>query len=514
LKGSIEHITCAGFIDVTRFRDDCGPIVKKVVRATSLKKLAITLGLAGLVLGAVAMSNATAESLASTKERNDAAIPEDASKAPRAAIEDLSRAVLLDNRQQNGIWATLTVSTQGVAIVRWRDVQPHAIPSPKISGEINGRSLGVPAIVKFRDTDRHGLVFLLLDISDPRRETEIIQNKLSTIEMIGRRKPGQPMAVAFYSDELELADVEDRNIGTFANLLAVKPPRPAQVKLNRVLMQAIILASQYPGNRKGIFLLTDGYSDDALEQKALIDLAVRSGVSIYFLLTSGERTIERPQLEEIAKNTGGLIVDSSQREAFLQSPYGEFDRGGIAQFPSANRYFWDSKTQIRTVLHYSGGELVLGGQGPIPSADYTETAGYLWNEYPLYLISGCVAIVVVIVGCVFLSSSKLTVKKEKAEAEVSKVGDRSEEKLGREIEEVETIPSCEEMWTILREQLRPRLPIDHNCWTPAELAAHVTNQFRDPRVQQFVEQYYYPRVYGKEHGSLSDNEALTLVRNI
>lgn len=71
----------------------------------------------------------------------------------------------------------------------------------------------------------------------------------------------------------------------------------------------------------------------------------------------------------------------------------------------------------------------------------------------------------------------------------------------------------ESLWTRLLGHLdRQRLlPIRTSRCTPAEIARHVLRRTGDRRVESFVRDFYYPRTYGNQTGSLSDNQAATIV---
>ena len=61
---------------------------------------------------------------------------------------------------------------------------------------------------------------------------------------------------------------------------------------------------------------------------------------------------------------------------------------------------------------------------------------------------------------------------------------------------------------------RGELPLQHDLFTPGEIAQTVCRASGDPRVQRFVWEYYYPRRYGQIAGSLSDAEAAALIASL
>lgn len=72
---------------------------------------------------------------------------------------------------------------------------------------------------------------------------------------------------------------------------------------------------------------------------------------------------------------------------------------------------------------------------------------------------------------------------------------------------------CDALWRELCQVLRLRgeLSFQHERLTPAEVADTVLRANGDPRVQQFVWSYYYPRRYGRSAGEMSDDEAAALI---
>ncbi len=49
--------------------------------------------------------------------------------------------------------------------------------------------------------------------------------------------------------------------------------------------------------------------------------------------------------------------------------------------------------------------------------------------------------------------------------------------------------------------------------TPGEIARHVRSGTGDNRVHRFVWGYYYPRAFGKEQGSMTENEAKAIIES-
>src|SRR5262249_17419146 len=63
-------------------------------------------------------------------------------------------------------------------------------------------------------------------------------------------------------------------------------------------------------------------------------------------------------------------------------------------------------------------------------------------------------------------------------------------------------------------QERGVLPLEHETQTPGEIAVSVSRAIGDSRVHRLVWEFYYPRHFGNQAGSLTDDEALQLVKSI
>jgi len=60
---------------------------------------------------------------------------------------------------------------------------------------------------------------------------------------------------------------------------------------------------------------------------------------------------------------------------------------------------------------------------------------------------------------------------------------------------------------------RGELPLRHEVMTPNEIAEAVLRTSGDRRSKRFVWDFYYPRHYGREPGTLSDDEARKLIES-
>lgn len=312
--------------------------------------------------------------------------------------------------EQDGIAASLSLQ-EGLAVVRWRFIKQLQMPLSGITATFNNRPLGTPNVEAYPASDTRTAILLLLDLSDPGREAQIQQNKIALIEITGHAESHQQIAWAVYADSFELLVSDDRNVETLVNRVANAQPIAALVKLGQVLNDAVELLAQTTADRRGIYVLSDGHSDDVLHVAGVSDLAKRGGVALNFFLSPSERAVDLPALKMIAAATGGEVIDQAKSESFLNNPFALLESGAIARFPlgNARRYFWEPEADIKVVFHYGDRSLELSSPAPpIPLAGPVETSKYLADTHPI-VVSGVGGIIVA-----FCVAGATLVKRRKA----------------------------------------------------------------------------------------------------
>ena len=239
------------------------------------------------------------------------------------------------SREQDGIWASLAVQG-GQATVSWHFVHPLPAPLTEVNGTVNGSPLGIPQLVPYLQQGTNTWVMFLLDVSDPRREAQIQQDKLTLGEIVRHAQVHRQIDVAVFAEQLNLlvpAEADNRTILDLANAAQL---RAGVANLGKALLAAIDVPSSAPAKRRAIFVFTDGHADDKLDPGGLIENAKRNNTTLNFIVTPSERTVNLVALEALAQATGGSVVKPSQLAAFLKSPFELIDSGAAAHFPIAH----------------------------------------------------------------------------------------------------------------------------------------------------------------------------------
>jgi hypothetical protein len=257
-------------------------------------------------------------------------------------------------QEQDGIVASLSVG-QGDAVVSWHFVRPQAVPISEVSGTIDGQALGVPRLEPYPTQGAKTWILLLLDVADPNRGPEIQRDKDTLATLVSHAQPHDEIDVATYGDRLRLLLPAGSGDQPLADMLRAAVPQTVPANLGQALKEAIALPSPTPVARRGIFVLTDGHSDDALNVSGLIEAANSNHTALNFLVSPSTRLGDLPALEALATATGGTVVKDDELPAFLQSPFGLLDSGAVAHFP-VDSVVRNSQTdpKISVVFGYGG----------------------------------------------------------------------------------------------------------------------------------------------------------------
>jgi hypothetical protein len=292
-------------------------------------------------------------------------------------------------RDKDGISASIKIDHKEIT-VRWRFLRPLSVPLNEVAATMNGRPLGVPSTEPYPGSDGQCFILLLADVSDPSRAVQIRREKATLFEVAGRAKRHHRIVVGVYSDSAQLLVPNDGKIGTLNAMLADATPRVAFANLNQVLQSSMDVISRIRVDRRAIFLLTDGHTDDVLDSERLVERAARNAISLNFILSPSNRTADLKTLETIAQATGGLVVGEAQREAFLKAPFELLDSGATVHFPldNARRYFWELNPEVKVVFHYGDNSMELVSPADLPLAGFEETATFLRENHPLALAVG------------------------------------------------------------------------------------------------------------------------------
>lgn len=308
--------------------------------------------------------------------------------------------------EQGGIQAQLFLEGDQ-ALVRWRLLRPLA-GGIELTGDINGKALGTLSGEPYSGTAAKSSVLMLLDISDPARQSKMDEHKLKIADIAKRADAHHEVDVAVYANNFQLLQTKDRSPEAFGAQLTQTAPRAEPAHLNAALKSAIEMPSLSPAERRGIFVFHDGHTDDALDAKTLIDSARMRHTTLNFIISPSNRPID-PGFAALADATGGVVATNGQvvtesgPKPFLDAPFWTLDSGGTirASVPRTPRFPWQSDPEVRFAFRIGSNELVLKAAMPVPVLDVQETVSRLASERPLVAAGFGAAILVLVGGMLF-----------------------------------------------------------------------------------------------------------------
>jgi hypothetical protein len=239
------------------------------------------------------------------------------------------------------------------------------------------------------------LVVILLDMTDQAREQQIAVDKLTFSAIASKAKSHDRLAVAPYSQAPEIHVEVDGNPGALAKLIEQTPARPGPANMSRALGEVVDWLSQAKAERRGIFVLTDGHSDDGLDT-SLLERVRRAAIPIDVILSRSDRRVDTAGLRKLSLASGGEFVEPANRAIFLQSPFEFLDSGGMVSFPIklVPHYFWQSAPIVRVVMPIGNKQLELEAPARGTVAGPRQTVAYLMKNHPVTVASISTALVV------------------------------------------------------------------------------------------------------------------------
>lgn len=296
------------------------------------------------------------------------------------------------------------------AVVRWHLTRPLKAQLD-LTADIDGKPLGTLTYEPYPPSGAKTSVVLLLDVSDPARQSSIDADKLKIIEVAKKADAQREIDVASYADHFQLLQPKDSSIEALQQVLTQTAPRAEKANLNAALKSAIEMPSLSPAERRGIFVFHDGHTDDALDAKALIDSARMRHTTLNFIISQspGNRSIDPSRFAALADATGGVVATNGQvvtesgPQPFLDAPFWTLDSGGAirAAVPRTPRFPWQSDPDVKFAFRIGSSELALNAAMPVPVLDFQETASRLASERPLVAAAVGAAILVLIGGVLF-----------------------------------------------------------------------------------------------------------------
>jgi hypothetical protein len=280
-------------------------------------------------------------------------------------------------------------------------------PVSNILATINRRTLSEPILTRYPGFGAKAAILVMLDMTDQGRAQQILRDKIDAFVLLNKAGLNQAAAIALYGEKLELAESRTGNPGENIEAEAFAPIKNTPAKLGAVMKEAVKLIAAVEADRlrRDIVVFTDGHSDDALDVDDLTSRANRADVSITFIQSESQRSINATDLKAIASKTGGRLLTPSDRGGYLPYVLTFMNSGSVARFPLADyrRFFWESNPEIRITFVHGDKQLALTAPAQIPAAGPIETARYLGSNHP-YIAGGTgAAVLALVAGGIFLA---------------------------------------------------------------------------------------------------------------
>src|SRR5438105_3368096 len=236
------------------------------------------------------------------------------------------------SRKQDGLSIFVHVERQEL-VAQWRFTQPIAPPLDEVTATFNSRPLGTPKLEAYPQEDARTQVLLLLDVSDAKPEEEILRDKLYLLSIVDQARPHHQVQIAVYSDMPRFLLAANHDVRFLLRMLADARGRVISPELGRVLESIMEVLAHTSTERRGIFVVTDGHTDGALDVGRVIEQARRWDVALNFIVIPSKRKAHVADLASIASGSGGVLVQAADVARFLQAPFALLDSGARARFP-------------------------------------------------------------------------------------------------------------------------------------------------------------------------------------
>jgi hypothetical protein len=296
---------------------------------------------------------------------NEIGQAQDAATKWKPSFERPVQSVEAVTREKDGIQASLNIE-RGEAVVSWRFIHPQTTPLSEVSGTIKGQTLGIPRLELYPQQGAKTSVLFLLDTSDRSSKAQLQQDTLTIANIAGHAQAHHQIDVATFADGLELLVSDKADIGSLLGLVQSVPPQGHAGSLSQILLTAIEVSSSARAERRGIFVLTDGHSDDVLNAAVLIERAKQAGVSLNFILRPSEAAAGLFGLKSLGQATGGEFVKGDRLADFMKSPFALLDSGATVRFPlnGALGNSGDPVPEIKVVLQHGNDYLEIVSKAP------------------------------------------------------------------------------------------------------------------------------------------------------
>jgi hypothetical protein len=291
-------------------------------------------------------------------------------------------------RERDGILASIAVD-RDQAVVAWRFLQPLPEPLVEFVATFNRRPVPISKVEVYPHAGARSAVVLLLDLSDPTREPQIARDKRALLAMARRTDAHHMLMIGVYASEAQFLFAPDNDGRSVVDMIRAAHSRASPANLGRILEETIQVIAYSPADRRGIYVFTDGHTDDLLGLDSLIRQAKNRDITLNFIVAPSSRTVRMEDLKTLSLLSGGFLIGEDQRENFLLKPFQLLDSGGRLRITldSAQRFLWEPRAEVNVEFRFGESKLQLTTPAEVPVAGITDTAAYLWRTNPAALFT-------------------------------------------------------------------------------------------------------------------------------
>ena len=267
---------------------------------------------------------------------------------------------------QRGVIASLALANEQQLVVHWHAVDELGVGDAGISATVGGQVVAADDIEQSSKYPDRSSVVLLIDASGAGRETPLRQEKALLVQVATRAQERHHVDVAVYADAVQLLQPRDTSAAILNSLVDPLTVHDAPAYLGHALAAIIQLPPLFGVERRAIFVFTDGHADDAINAEKLIKSAAEHETSINFVLSRSDRSVN-PSLTEIARATGGIVVNEANRSSFLELPFALLDSWATARFPMRlHPLVLGLAPEVQAILHRNSGDVRVSASIPLP----------------------------------------------------------------------------------------------------------------------------------------------------
>jgi hypothetical protein len=288
---------------------------------------------------------------------------------------------------QDGILARAEI-VESDLVLRWRFLEPLAVPLDSATAEINGRPIGLPQIRPYPQPGDQSLFAFLLDVGDQARSAEISNNNSVLLGLLGKLKPHDHAGIITYNTDAVLLVPQSGNPDDLINSVLDIAPQADKSNRDEALLKAIAMLGELPATRRALFVLTDGHTDSAAQAEDVIQHALQFGITVTFVVANatGARSIDPNSVFAIAIGSGGDVITRADLAKFAEDPFAIIDSGAEVIFPLASsfRLPWETGLNATIRLAYGAKALELKVPVDLPSASPKQMMGYVAGSPVLF----------------------------------------------------------------------------------------------------------------------------------